>query len=429
MNLNDLLDRLIQLEIRLQKIEGHLDLTDEQEASSDDIDAGATTTTDLMNQIKADDLASGSDRILSISAGRIRVPSLGILAVGGEQSQNDQITGLMDALHWHRWANLRNSKLSYVLGHSDRLLAVSQAIALLLDTVNKQFEFSFQVDFNPFELQLPDLNGGSEVRCTQLQARDEADLPALARAVNEQVRDCCFRWNRTLTGNEWSGRVDGLEVCRLDQNGKGILRLGELGRTGKESMARERFRGLVGRDEFHFDESNLQAAVAVIANLAADRRRAGLSKVQLEHMLESRILRKAVALEVNGQQLEPVESQFPAIWSEGGETKYIDVIAKQGDIPWVVELKVHQGGGQGQYYRNSVGQAVLYREFIRRATGLHRWFEERGLDANKCRAAVAFPTKGTPRQRETALEHVGYLASLFDVEVIVLPDDWNAPEL
>ena len=145
-------------------------------------------------------------------------------------------------------------------------------------------------------------------------------------------------------------------------------------------------------------------------------------------MLEARVLRGAVPLTIGERGLELVESQFPAFWSEGNNAKFIDVIAKLDDAPVVVELKVPEGGGQGQYFRNAVGQVALYREFVRRATGLHPWFEERGLDASKCRAVVAFPMKGTEQQRKSALEPVQYLAELFDVDVVVIPDDWNTPD-
>ena len=116
MNLEDILDRLVQLESRLQKVEAELDLSGEQELSSHDVDPGITTTTDLVNRINANDLTFGTDRRCSISAMRIRVPSQGVFAVGGEQSENDQITGFLDALHWHRCANLGAKKLSFVLG-------------------------------------------------------------------------------------------------------------------------------------------------------------------------------------------------------------------------------------------------------------------------------------------------------------------------
>jgi len=51
--------------------------------------------------------------------------------------------------------------------------------------------------------------------------------------------------------------------------------------------------------------------------------------------------------------------------------------------------------------RHGVVQAVLYREYIRKAEHLHPWFKERGLAAEKCKAAVAFPAlKPSPSEKE-----------------------------
>lgn len=429
MNLEDILDRLVQLESRLQKVEAELDLSGEQELSSHDVDPGITTTTDLVNRINANDLTFGTDRRCSISAMRIRVPSQGVFAVGGEQSENDQITGFLDALHWHRCANLGAKKLSFVLGSGERLSAVSQAIALLMSVLNNRVELSFQVDFDPSVPRLPNLDLGSSVRLEQLRRRATAELPPLAEKIREAVNDPCFRWLRPLTSNQWSGRVDGLEICCLDDAGQGELRIGKTGKKGGESTPRNQFRALVGADELRFDEKNVNKAVEVISKLVSDRRCGTLSQFQQEHMLEARVLRGVIPLAVGGVSLQMVESQFPALWSEESNAKFIDVIGRIGDVPVVVELKVPEGGGQGQYFRNAVGQVALYREFIRRATGLHPWFAERNLDVSKCKAVVAFPMRGTEQQRKAAREPVQYLASLFDVEVVELPDNWNAPDL
>jgi hypothetical protein len=428
MDLNDVLDRLAQLESRLLHVEDELGLSQE-DAASVDVEPSVTTTAELVRQIGADDLTFGADRRLSISSGLIRVPSRRLFAVGGEQSRKLQVTALLDAMHWHRWSSLGGEGgITYMLGQGPNSSAAIQAIALLKSALVRPIDLSIQLDSASVSLRLPDLNEGSDTRLKQLRDRDAAVLPPLARSVEEKVRDHCFRWSRTLTGREWSGRVDGLEICRIDDSGQGVLRLGKVGKTGKESKARERFQSLVESDEFRFGEANLPAAVSLISCLAADRCRGVLSKIQFEHMLEARVLRSAVTLEFDGQKLEPVQSQFPAMWSEGDDPKYIDVIMRLDDVPWVVELKVPEGGGQGQYFRHAVGQVVLYREFIRRATGLHPWFTERGLDPLKCRAAVAFPMTGTETQRRRALDHVEYLASLFGVKVMVLPDDWNASD-
>ena len=91
---------------------------------------------------------------------------------------------------------------------------------------------------------------------------------------------------------------------------------------------------------------------------------------------------------------------------------------RSGPTPWVVELKAATGG-QGQYYRHAVGQAVLYREFIRKASNLHPWFQSHGLEATECQAVVAFPElRG--RDRDRLLSDIQWLGDLFDIAVVPL---------
>ncbi len=54
---------------------------------------------------------------------------------------------------------------------------------------------------------------------------------------------------------------------------------------------------------------------------------------------------------------------------------------RQGSVPWAVEMKVRGGGGVGGYYRHAVGQAVLYRQFIRSASPWTRGSADRDWTA------------------------------------------------
>ena len=84
--------------------------------------------------------------------------------------------------------------------------------------------------------------------------------------------------------------------------------------------------------------------------------------------------------------------QMPALFSPDGNARFIDAVLHDGDVPWCVELKVATGG-QGEYYRHALTQAVLYREFLRSAVPIHAWFTTIGaaLNPSRSRAAVAFP--------------------------------------
>jgi len=145
-----------------------------------------------------------------------------------------------------------------------------------------------------------------------------------------------------------------------------------------------------------------------------------------EHRLEDQILRDQVKLPApaTGETLQPAldVSQFPAVWWEGDRAnRYMDLLLREGDIPWVVELKVATQG-QGKYYRHAIGQAALYQTFIRGARGLWPWFEEHSLNAERCRAGIAFPALRGVRAKELSAD-LRRLAGAFDVAVFELPPE------
>ncbi len=88
---------------------------------------------------------------------------------------------------------------------------------------------------------------------------------------------------------------------------------------------------------------------------------------------------------------------------------------RQKDVPWAVELKV-PSPGVGEQYRHAISQAILYREFVRRAFQIHPWFNENGMRASKCKAAVAFP-KIKAGQKKILTQHCA-VGELFDVKIV-----------
>jgi hypothetical protein len=112
-------------------------------------------------------------------------------------------------------------------------------------------------------------------------------------------------------------------------------------------------------------------------------------------------------------------SQFPAVWCRGGHARYTDLVLRDGVVPWIVELKVPTQG-QGRYYRHAIGQAALYRAFIRQSHVVRPFFKDLELDPACCKAAVAFPpvTGSVAGDLQTALQRV---AHAFGVALIALP--------
>ena len=112
-------------------------------------------------------------------------------------------------------------------------------------------------------------------------------------------------------------------------------------------------------------------------------------------------------------------SQFPTRWgfTDGNAARYLDAMLRDGNIPWAVEMKVQGGGGVGQYYRHAIGQAVLYRHFIRSAAPLDPWFAARGLRRTECQAAVVIPDLDKQPKWRPRLQAVCDLVSVSLVEV------------
>lgn len=167
-----------------------------------------------------------------------------------------------------------------------------------------------------------------------------------------------------------------------------------------------------------FNSSNVQSAADAIKLLAARR-----DLADPEHHLEDQVLRGLLELRdpQTERQLKPAltTSQFPAVWCGGGNARYTDLVLRDGEVPWIVELKVPTQG-QGSYYRHAIGQAALYRAFVRQSHVVRSFFADLELDPVRCKAAVAFPTITGPAAGDlrTALQRV---ADAFGVAVIEIP--------
>jgi hypothetical protein len=112
-------------------------------------------------------------------------------------------------------------------------------------------------------------------------------------------------------------------------------------------------------------------------------------------------------------------AQFPTLW--GNVTKparYLDALLADGDgRPWAVELKDQDaGGGHGAYLRHGIGQAVLYRHYIRTTEELDPWFASHGLARTGCCAALAFPIAAPGAKATVGL--LQDLARCFMIEVV-----------
>jgi hypothetical protein len=227
------------------------------------------------------------------------------------------------------------------------------------------------------------------------------------------------------TTEGWSLRLEGLEVGRADAN-QVKLGVGEDGKHGAQSRKRASWVSATGHTS-PLVTADAGEASRVISTFAEEWQGLGATYVgHDEHALESRILRGATSIDIDGKPLSLIKpdpvvnwgSQFPTKWGPGGKYRYLDALLRDGLTPWAIEMKVQGGAGVGQYYRHAVAQAVLYREFIRRATPLHDpWFKDQGLRASECEAAVVVPRLTNPRHVHWR-DHVVRLCEAFDVAFV-----------
>lgn len=237
---------------------------------------------------------------------------------------------------------------------------------------------------------------------------------------------------RLSTKAGWSLRLEGLEVARLTAKGGtlGVGRDGEVDPDGQPARSKPRKRwiqvtGLKDPLPLTDDQESRETAVRAILEFAADWFEAvrTAKPEQNEHALESRILRGAVTLNIDGTRLDLVQddphvnwgSQFPTKWGPEGRARYLDAVLRDGQIPWAIEMKIRGSGGVSQYYRHAVAQAVLYREFIKAAKDLYFWFERFGMDPLQCRGAVVVPVM-TPSEQNWR-EQLQNLCYLFDISL------------
>jgi len=245
----------------------------------------------------------------------------------------------------------------------------------------------------------------------RLEHRSKNSLPKLAAHLKDAVDHNSFRWYLASNGKEWSGRVEGLQVCSIDtkKDSQGILAVGKSldDKQGCKKGPSHEFckilsgvqdaRGLRGDSwvEERFTDKDVDGVAEVIRELSTSRAVGDLRKMDKEHHLEARILRHKVPLLARRQSLSAVSDnpfQFPTLWhdEDGSRPRYLDALMKSGDTPWAVEIKVNSSGSLIPYYSHGITQAVLYREFIRTALPFHRWFQdkERGLKPDECEGMV-----------------------------------------
>lgn len=255
---------------------------------------------------------------------------------------------------------------------------------------------------------------------------------AIVAALKDRLSFALYPKLSSLKSAEpWQMRLDGLEIGRAGESGA-TLGLASKDLT-KPNEPRVSWQKVVGPHPRHFTADQVDELVSYVDGLIGswthpDHPGAVLGHGQAEHALEAHILSGRLTLYAGAGPLElavPLRdgmlaaAQFPTLWGDVTRpARYLDaLVADNEGQPWAVELKDQDaGGGHGAYLRHGIGQAVLYRHYIKSAGQLDPWFEHYGLDRTRCRAALAFP-KAAPSTGKV-IDRLCALAALYDVEVI-----------
>ena len=343
---------------------------------------------------------------ISSASGRLVADGVRTVQVRPEASTKVQITALLDLLDLH----LSNVDAGRPVDAAHVCLRVPNptneargALGTLVDAFRSSTEIriielnadaqwkSAEIGWDPSDL--------SEYASWPTLLSRSRPVPTLVSTIVETANLPGLRaYPRLSTTNGWSLRLEGLEVGLADAK-QVMLTVGKEPKGLTPSHQRSVWAESTGHTQPLTTDDALNAATAIRSFAEAWHSLGAASVDQDEHALESRILRGACAVRVDDHPLslirpDPVVnwgSQFPTKWGPGGSPRYLDALLRDGSTPWAVEMKVQGGAGVGQYYRHAVAQAVLYREFIRKAAPLSPWFESHGLVAARCQAAVVVP--------------------------------------
>lgn len=404
-------------------------------------------TTDLKNWAEAQGpVEDHPDKKLSLSSKLLRFRwNDGVaVGVGSDAPGKVRINAVLDGLAYFTARRQPSDSLHVILGTPFGSDAAQHeqlgAIATLCTELRGGPEvrvWSVQPGGDPVELPMvaPTFTTDTPSRWNKmLMTAATAPITGMAAALVEAVRDPRFALYPKLSSlsapQPWQMRVDGLEIGRTGHSAT-TLKVGAANYLAP-GEPRATWRKVVGAPSIAYPPAGLGEVVDVIHELIAawtdaNAPAAVLRHGQAEHALEAHVLsgrlqlsttQGALGLAVPFRNGMLGAAQFPTLWGDvTGPARYLDaLLADREGRPWAVELKDQATGGHGAYLRHGIGQAVLYRHFIRSADQLHPWFMQHGLARTESQAALAFPN-ASPGTAES-IARLRALAHHYDVEVI-----------
>ncbi len=408
-----------------------------------------------IRQYMGPDAIDSVDTVRGLSSKLLRdfvqnVPRIGI---GSESNVDDHIHALLDLLAWHHYLVTHGDKpehrVQLVIGRGPHTGAALPAVRTLRWTHagSPEIEVLVESEINSGQFETdtgeaPTFNGA---RPTEYAGYLDGWYSITPTGIASEILDRSPDARRLRlypqlstppVAEKWSLRLDGLQIGELGPSG-GYLRVG--GGELSSQVAVQTWHQINGGGEaLSVTESTLDVAIGRISELVRGLERVDgglLDHGVPEHALESAVVRGEIQVTIGARELctlgdEQAKvaygSQIPTLWAPDGRPWYLDALLRDCAVPWAIEMKVKAGGGYGAYLRHAIGQAVLYRHFLRTATPYQAWFDALGLDRQAVRAAVLYP-QPTPEVQRKIASRIGNLlltAAAFDVQVVTVDAGW-----
>ena len=328
-----------------------------------------------------------------------------------------RITSIIDALYLEsaQTEDTEVTTLQMMYGTGEEHAMVMQAVSHLQECLRSTLNLKVLVDFE--ETNLPSTSSfdvpfeqWSKTSIERLATGSQC--PAALQEISKAVDNRYLSWTPVQESLDWIGRIDGLQVLRINEDGHGVFEI--RGEPRAQRIVLDLLEeGANFTEGDTFEPEQVDGLVDCLKQIIDSRLSGRLSECALHDRVRYRLLSGITQL----KGLTPICADFPCIWTDKNPShRPIDLLLGDGERPVVAQVEVGTGGRIQDNFRHAIIKAALGRYFIRQAKFTHSWFGAQGLDPKQCQALVAFPKLTSARAR-SRLNDLEKLAQAFDVEI------------